>query len=90
MKFGDEIYPTLVFADNKKRRFIFMSWMGGKLNGYARIATILLNSDGFDEQGVWIKNLGLVLQEDHYVFKDNIRKFSFFGKIKRYLKEKLE
>lgn len=74
LKFGDELEPTSFFADDKKRKHIFMSWMGSPLAGYARVAIILENGEGFDEQGIWVKNLGLVLQRDGFVHKSKIKK----------------
>ncbi len=73
MKFGDEIQPTAKYADSKKRKFIFMSWMGGDLKDYARVATIQENGEGFDEQGEWKKDIGLVLKEDSFIHKNNIK-----------------
>ena len=75
LKFGDEIQPTSTYADDKKRKFIFMSWMGGELAGYARVATVFENGEGFDDQGKWVKDFGLVLQCDTFVHKKNIKKF---------------
>jgi len=72
IKFGDEIQPITIYADNKKRKFIFMSWMGNDLKDYARVATIFENGEGFDEQGKWVKNFGLVLQNDSFVHKSKI------------------
>jgi len=74
IEFGDEIEPVEFYADGKKRKFIFMSWMGNNLAGYARIVTVLCKGEGHDEQGVWVKNLGLVLQHDKFVHKSKIKK----------------
>ena len=73
LKFGDEIEPVASYADDKKRKFIFMSWMGNTLAGYARVATVLCEGEGFDEQGIWIKNFGLVLQCDSFVHRSKIK-----------------
>ena len=73
IKFGDEIEPVESYVDDKKRRFIFMSWMGGTLVGYARVATFLCEGEGFDEQGTWVKDFGLVLQGDGFVHKSRIK-----------------
>ena len=73
MKFGDEIKPVAFYADKKKRRYIFMSWMGYPLVGYARVAVICEDGEGFDEQGFWKKDFGLVLQNDMFAHKSEIR-----------------
>ncbi|KKM22788.1 hypothetical protein LCGC14_1621790 [marine sediment metagenome] len=73
IKFGDEVEPTGLYADNKKRKFIFMSWMARDLAGYARIATLLVDGDGHDPQGIWVKGFGLVLTGDSYVHKSKIK-----------------
>lgn len=73
IKFGDEIEPVASYADGKKRKFVFMSWMGNNLAGYARVATVLCEGEGFDEQGIWGKNFGLVLQEDSFVHRSRIK-----------------
>jgi hypothetical protein len=73
LKFGDEIEPIESYADDKKRRFIFMSWMGKDLAGYARVATVLCGGEGYDEQGIWVKDFGLVLQHDSFVCKSKIK-----------------
>ena len=74
MKFGDEIEPVASYADSKKRRFIFMSWMGNDLAGHARVATVFENGEGYDEQGKWVKGLGIVLEHDTFVHKSKIKK----------------
>jgi len=74
LKFGDEIEPVEQYADDIKRKFIFMSWMGNDLKGYARVATLCEN--GFDDQGKWTEGIGLVLQGDSFVHKKHIKKKS--------------
>lgn len=68
-----EIKPTSEYADNKQRKFYFMCLMGNDLSGYARVATIQLNGDGFDDQGKWVKGFGLVLEEDLFVHESKIK-----------------
>jgi len=74
LKFGDEIEPVEFYADDKKRKYIFMSWMGNNLTGYARIATVIEAGYGFDEQGVWTEKQCLVLQHDSFIHKSKIKK----------------
>jgi len=74
LRFGDEIEPVSFYADTKKRKFIFMSWMGNILSGYARVAVIFENGEGHDEQGKWVKGIGLVLEGDRFVHRSKIKK----------------
>ena len=74
LEFGDEIKPISSYADNIKRKYIFMSWMGNDLAEYARVATLQEDGSGFDNQGKWVKGFGLVLEADFFVHRDKIEK----------------